>query len=72
MTTVEVIPCSTTGRVKCPRCFRWTYSINHDCLCNRCVAVILEDHPSSPHASAILKNLEERGLSPEDNPYLSK
>ena len=58
--------------VKCPRCYHVTESINHDGLCNRCVAIITKHFPHVPAYQAIIDNLSSRGLSPEDNPeYLN-
>jgi ribosomal protein S27AE len=53
---------------ECPRCWRYTDTVNFDNLCNRCVDVILAEHPDHPSVKLILQNLTERGLTPEDNP----
>lgn len=66
--TPAVIPCASLGMVNCPRCKHWSHSMNHDNLCNKCVATILEHYPDTDHAKLILENLELRGVKPEDNP----
>ena len=53
---------------KCPRCWHWTHTLNFDDLCNRCVAIILEDFPQHESVPHILANLSARGLKPDDNP----
>jgi len=58
--------------VKCPRCWIYTYSMNYNSLCNRCVAVLLEGFPNHESIPHILENLELRGVKPEDNPYYDK
>lgn len=68
MIEVEVLRAEDTGRIRCPRCWHWTFSANFDGLCNPCVAVILKDFPEHESVPGILDNLESRGLRPEDNP----
>lgn len=53
---------------KCPRCWMYRYTMNFDNLCNKCVAVILKDHPDHPSVPYILADLKQRGLTKEDNP----
>lgn len=66
--TCEVVVCASLGMIKCPRCYHWSYSMNYDGLCNRCVAILCKHHPGSEFMIGIESNLSERGLKPEDNP----
>lgn len=67
-TEVRVISCKSLGQVKCPRCYHWSYSVNFDNLCNKCVALILRVYPDIESAEKIRENLEIRGLTEQDNP----
>jgi hypothetical protein len=45
--------------VKCPRCWHYhTVKENHDCLCDRCSKVMVENWPDHPATPAIVANLE--------------
>lgn len=44
---------------ECPRCWRYTDSINFDSLCDRCVNVILTEHPNHVSVPLILKHRED-------------
>ena len=59
---------SKADGVKCPRCYHYSHSMNFDCLCNRCVAIICKYHKEHESYAGIMENLELRGLSQEDNP----
>ena len=54
--------------VKCPRCLHYSWSMNHDNLCNRCVAILTKHQPEHESVAMIIDNLNLRGLTPEDNP----
>jgi len=44
---------------KCPRCWHYhTVKENHDCLCDRCSKVMVENWPDHPATPAIVANLE--------------
>lgn len=60
--------CAKLGQVKCERCFHWSYSMNFDGLCNRCVAILCKHFPEHEAAAKCVENLALRGLKPEDNP----
>lgn len=43
--------------VKCPRCWHYhTVRLNHDCLCDRCCAALVEAHPDHVSVPFILAN----------------
>lgn len=54
--------------VRCPRCWRWQPSrANYEGICDRCIGVLLEDHPTHPvtlelKARAVMKTLALEGL----------
>lgn len=54
--------------VKCPRCYHYSHSLNHDNLCNKCVAILCKHYPTHEATSKIIENLALRGLEPQDNP----
>jgi hypothetical protein len=54
--------------VKCPRCYHYSYSMNFDSLCNRCVAILTKHYPESEQAKECFAHIEMRGLTPKDNP----
>jgi hypothetical protein len=56
--------------VKCPRCFRHTHSMNHNGLCNRCVAILCINYADSDLTKAVIDQLESRGLKQTNNPEL--
>lgn len=68
MCGVDIQMCKDKGMSKCPRCFHWSYSINHDSLCNKCVAILCKHFPEHETTKFVMENLMLRGLSPEDNP----
>lgn len=63
-----VVSCASRGMVECPRCWHWSYSMNFDNLCNRCVAILCKHFPEHEATAKCLENLSERGMKPEDNP----
>ena len=65
---VSAVSCKSLGMIECPRCWHWSYSMNFDSLCNRCVAILLKYHPKHESIALINENLELRGMKPEDNP----
>lgn len=68
---LHVETCKSLGMKKCPRCRIYSYSdLNYHYLCNRCMAVIVNDYPDDPSVPHIMKNLNERGLNMKDNPEL--
>lgn len=68
---ITVTDCKSLGMSQCPRCWKWHYAdLNYDKLCNRCVHVMITEYPTDERTIKILENLNARGLSPEDNPYL--
>lgn len=67
-TQAIVVQAQALGTLKCPRCTKWTYTLNYNNLCNRCVNVLLSCHPQHESVPFILDNLNLRGLKPEDNP----
>ncbi len=57
------------GYAKCPRCLKYHQAtLNFDSLCNRCVAILLKEHPEHESIPLILANLVERGVTAENNP----
>lgn len=66
--TARVVSCKSLGMVECKRCWHWSYSMNFDNLCNRCVAIICKHYPEHESVPHIIENLEQRGRKPEDNP----
>ena len=56
------------GAPKCPRCYHYSWSMNFDGLCNRCVAIITKHHPDHQSITSIIDNLNQRGMKPQDNP----
>ena len=54
--------------VRCPRCFRFTWSCNHDNLCNRCVAILCKHFKNMNVTIRIVAQLAESGRKPSDNP----
>lgn len=76
----EIVSCVSLKMVKCPRCLHYHYQslnfgheVGHEkygkeCLCNRCIKILIENWPDHPSVYHIIENLESRGLSVEDNP----
>lgn len=60
--SVECFRCSQTDQaytVKCPRCIRrHNITCNYDSLCDRCVDVLMNDHPDHWSVPGIKSNLE--------------
>lgn len=67
-TQAVIVRSQALGMLKCPRCAKWTYTLNYSNLCNRCVDVLLFHHKEHESIPFILDNLNLRGLKPEDNP----
>ena len=65
---IKASACKESGMVKCPRCFHWSFSMNLDSLCNKCVEMILDQFPEHESVAGIIENLKMRGMSREDNP----
>ncbi len=64
-----VVTSLKVSHVKCARCFRYHLAnLNYDCLCNRCINIILNHFPQHASVPFILNNLKSRGLTPQDNP----
>jgi hypothetical protein len=59
-----------TKGLKCPRCYKYTHSMNYDDLCNRCVHIMITEYSNHPKTTLIIQDLDSRGLKPEDNSYL--
>lgn len=65
----SVVSLKSQGYKKCKRCMKYTMSFNFDNLCDRCIVILVQDHPNHESVPLILQDLKERGLDIKNNPY---